>query len=331
MSHIFISYSHYDEKFRDTLITGLQKEGIDYWADIGLEVGEAWREQIDTNLEEAFALVVIVTNNSLQSPYVTYEWSWALGHEIPVLPLLFEQIIVPIHGRLNAIQHHKCHTEIPKEVFEAIKRYQKQSPFVVYIEVHISEMMLPFRYALATMTWLYSYDELANELYSTLTSIARLFLYEIYQVTGNKLPQLWLQNYHSFPREQKRKLQLLSERTEHLGAYMEEVIIDPSHDKANAFINMWKKEIEPVLQQFIGYDNWHLNEFDGVLQVITESGLILDSDDEIRTMVVAAGLLIPADLPDKFLLGLDKIFQRLSGNSYSTAPSSDDDLNTPPD
>jgi hypothetical protein len=323
MSHIFISYSHHDTKHRDALITELKKENIDFWADTGLEVGTAWREQIDSNLEESFALAVIVTNYSLQSSYVTYEWSWALGHEIPVFPLFFEDITVPIHDRLNAIhQHRTCYAGIPQEVFETIKRYQKQSPLVAYIGFHISQLMKPLQYVVRIMNWLYSYDEDEQtiELITAISSIHFQLIFEYSEVMRNKLPQLWLQNSHSFPREEKKKFQQLTELIDNLASY---IPLSDNRVAGQNFIKLWKENIEPVLQLFTAYNDPLYVNFDNKLEEIAASGLPI-YDDKIRVQIYLVGLKLHVSSNDKFSQQLREILNILSKEPISENDFSED-------
>src|SRR5690349_2110427 len=100
MSHLFISYSHDDNEYLTDFVeklkqTGFKDEGDDkdIWIDKrSIEGGEDWREEIDTALEESFAVVILLTKNSVTSSFVLYEWAWALGNNIKVIPILVEEI-----------------------------------------------------------------------------------------------------------------------------------------------------------------------------------------------------------------------------------------------
>ena len=97
MSYVFISYSHKDKIRATQLEEFLTSNKIDCWLDRTISAGEDWRDEIDQALANSFAVAVILTLNSIASHEVTYEWSWALGRDIPVIPLLFEEI--PDHKR----------------------------------------------------------------------------------------------------------------------------------------------------------------------------------------------------------------------------------------
>jgi CheY-like chemotaxis protein len=82
----------------------LKDAGVQVWLDqSALEVGEEWRDAIDQGITESDALLVILTPHACQSSYVTYEWAFALGKGIKVIPLLLEDC--DIHPRLAVLQY----------------------------------------------------------------------------------------------------------------------------------------------------------------------------------------------------------------------------------
>lgn len=72
---IFISYASEDRVFVKRLSTILRNRGLSVWTDTAIE--RVWRQEIDEFLEAALLIVVVVTPNSMESAYVTYEWSRA--------------------------------------------------------------------------------------------------------------------------------------------------------------------------------------------------------------------------------------------------------------
>lgn len=86
MPQAFISYESSDANFADLLKLKLKDAGIDVWLDHGaLRAGEEWRNAIDAGISSSEALLVVITPRSCKSPYVTYEWSFALGKGIRVI------------------------------------------------------------------------------------------------------------------------------------------------------------------------------------------------------------------------------------------------------
>lgn len=93
MSHVFISYSHEDADFVSRLDEIFQDEHINTWVDKKrLKAGENWREAIDREIKNSFALIVVLSPHAVVSPYVTYEWSFALGIGLEIIPVICRQI-----------------------------------------------------------------------------------------------------------------------------------------------------------------------------------------------------------------------------------------------
>lgn len=104
MSHIFISYNEDEADFATVLKTELEKAGFDIWLDRDqLHPGADWSDAIDHGLRTASAIVLVLSPSSRASEYVTYEWSYAIGAGIPVVPVLRRD--TAIHPRLDRLQH----------------------------------------------------------------------------------------------------------------------------------------------------------------------------------------------------------------------------------
>lgn len=103
MPQAFISYESNDAVFADLVRMRLKDVGIDVWLDHGaLRAGEEWRNAIDAGIESSDVLLVVITPRSCNSLYVTYEWSFALGQGIKVIPLLLKE--AKVHPRLGVLQ-----------------------------------------------------------------------------------------------------------------------------------------------------------------------------------------------------------------------------------
>ena len=103
MQHIFISYKNEDLDFAENVISRLEKEGFTTWADSKIGAGEEWRTSIDLAVKNALALVVIMTPEAKASEYVTYEWAFAWGVGIKVIPVMLRP--TQLHPRLEALQY----------------------------------------------------------------------------------------------------------------------------------------------------------------------------------------------------------------------------------
>jgi len=104
MSHIFISYAHDDKDSAELLKLKLQEAGFDVWADAAsLRAGNDWRIGIDDGIRGSAALIVVMTPAAKASEYVAYEWAFARGAGIKVIPILRKP--TALHPLLESLQH----------------------------------------------------------------------------------------------------------------------------------------------------------------------------------------------------------------------------------
>ncbi len=101
MRHVFVSYCHDDADFAHTLDDEVRKAGFATWRDLNLNAGENWRDGIDDGIKDAMAVVVIMSPTSRVSPYVNFEWAFALGCGVPVVPVLLKLSEADLHPRLS--------------------------------------------------------------------------------------------------------------------------------------------------------------------------------------------------------------------------------------
>jgi len=103
MQHVFISYKREDFDFAENLIYRLEQAGFATWADPKIKTGEEWRTEIDLAVRDAFALVVIMTPEAKASEYVTFEWAFASGARVKIIPVMLRQ--TELHPRLETLQY----------------------------------------------------------------------------------------------------------------------------------------------------------------------------------------------------------------------------------
>jgi hypothetical protein len=106
---VFISYKHdtLGVYFLKDLTRELQNSGFEVWSDRLIEVGDKWRESIDTGIKESFVIIVVLTPEATFSQYITYEWSYAMGLGIPIIPLVLVQLEpnAEMHPKLEPLQY----------------------------------------------------------------------------------------------------------------------------------------------------------------------------------------------------------------------------------
>jgi hypothetical protein len=102
---VFISYSHEDEGFVDKLAVHLTLSKVHVWVDRWeLHVGDSIIAKIQQVIQEASALIVVLSHASVQSEWCKKELSAGLVRELEekrvvVLPLLLEDCQVPMFLR----------------------------------------------------------------------------------------------------------------------------------------------------------------------------------------------------------------------------------------
>ena len=104
MSHIFISYAHFDNDFVELIRIKLNEVKIQTWVDdSSLKAGTDWRVSIDDAIRNSLVVVLVMSPDSLSSHYVTYEWSFAYGLRKPIIPLMYREIA--LHAKLATLQY----------------------------------------------------------------------------------------------------------------------------------------------------------------------------------------------------------------------------------
>jgi hypothetical protein len=88
---VFISYAREDIKVASEVATKLREECIVPWIDDYILGGDEWKNVIDQELKNCYAVVVIVTKNSMKSHYVTYEWSFASAMGKRIIPMIYQE------------------------------------------------------------------------------------------------------------------------------------------------------------------------------------------------------------------------------------------------
>lgn len=103
-ARFFISHSKEDGDFAENLKNRLKEKGFLGWIDTDvLEAGVDWRQEIDDAILGSKGVILILSPESKKSEYVTYEWAFALGLGLKIVPLLLKE--TPIHPRLEVFQY----------------------------------------------------------------------------------------------------------------------------------------------------------------------------------------------------------------------------------
>ena len=77
---VFLSHSHADAPLAARVSEALQRSGLEVWdTDVNVLPGDNWAAAVARALEESEAMVVLLTRDAINSPYVRREIEYALG------------------------------------------------------------------------------------------------------------------------------------------------------------------------------------------------------------------------------------------------------------
>ncbi len=89
MANIFISYSRSETTFVDRLSADLLGRGFNVWVDRRrLEGGQDWSKAIQRAINDAVAVIVVLSPDSMQSRYVLQEYRYAQRSGIRIIPVI---------------------------------------------------------------------------------------------------------------------------------------------------------------------------------------------------------------------------------------------------
>ncbi len=122
---LFISYSRKNKEIALELAQRLQEQGVAVWLDLlNLEPGTHWDIAIQNALEEANAVLVLLSPPAVASTYVLSEIDCALEQKKKIVPLLLEECRVPL--LLRRVQYIDCNQSL-EEGFLVLLEDLKQS------------------------------------------------------------------------------------------------------------------------------------------------------------------------------------------------------------
>jgi hypothetical protein len=101
---VFLSYSRRDEQIALQLATELRSLGVPLWIDqLDLVPGVAWDDSVMAALKRSESFLVLLSKDSVGSPNVLDEISYALDQRKQIVPVLLEACEKPL--RLHRLQH----------------------------------------------------------------------------------------------------------------------------------------------------------------------------------------------------------------------------------
>ena len=97
MADVFVSYKAEDRRRVQPLVQALQAEGLSVWWDEHIGVGDAWRETIERQLNEAKTVVVVWSKRSVgqEGGFVSEEATRAQKRGVYV-QVLIDAVMTPL-------------------------------------------------------------------------------------------------------------------------------------------------------------------------------------------------------------------------------------------
>lgn len=114
MSDVFVSYSHVDSIVANQIADVLTRAAVDYFRDVkDMDWGDRIETGVQTALEDANALLVVVSPASLKSAWVPYEIGYFSALKRRILPFLVHPSLdVPTY--LSALKHASSIEEVER-------------------------------------------------------------------------------------------------------------------------------------------------------------------------------------------------------------------------
>jgi len=144
MSHVFLSYSRVDTTFCERLDEDLEEHKFEVWRDRSdIRGGEDWQRAIESGVNQAFALLVLVSENSIKSDWVEKEIEFSELGEIEAIPILLDESQIPASiSKAQAIDFKIANTAhgadsikaYDKALVRLVRSLRKLNPRNIYLE-----------------------------------------------------------------------------------------------------------------------------------------------------------------------------------------------------
>ena len=102
-ARVFVSYASQDQAFVNKLRRALKARGVESWVDRHeLRGGDRFGDRIADAIGAARALLLVLSPHARASEYVAFEWAFAMGAGVKVIPLVLKEakrheVLRPLH------------------------------------------------------------------------------------------------------------------------------------------------------------------------------------------------------------------------------------------
>ncbi|VFN00747.1 MAG: TIR domain-containing protein [Candidatus Kentron sp. G] len=91
---VFISHSYEDSPWVAEFASALKTSGVKAWSDAEILPGENWPKKIEEALRESSTLVMVLSQNNIQSRWMFFELGAAVADEKRIIPVLLDDMDV---------------------------------------------------------------------------------------------------------------------------------------------------------------------------------------------------------------------------------------------
>lgn len=150
--YVFISYAHKDNEKVLDLIKFLKRKMCRIWYDEGLTPGSSWNDDLANHISKCECVIIIITNNSIQSQYVKLELNYAISLNKKIYPVFLENVELPaglammlgttqyIHINDLESETDKLIDSLPEVIFEAKKTpFYEKDGYELFLEIYKKE------------------------------------------------------------------------------------------------------------------------------------------------------------------------------------------------
>lgn len=145
---VFISYNRMQTEFVKRLSAYLRDAEIATFVDLErLRIGDNWKDELERTIKNSRVFIFILDDKILYSEVSNWELETAYSHNIPILPVMLEEVKIPAmfearFGHINRLFFDKANfKDCAKVLIDHIKalRVKKPSQVAVTASPNISE------------------------------------------------------------------------------------------------------------------------------------------------------------------------------------------------
>lgn len=89
---LFIAYAHEDTKHAEYIENIFDNSPYKCWRDKRIPAGENWKDFVEHRIIDSSGMILLISPEALKSPEVAYEWAFARGAKIPIIPVCWQMV-----------------------------------------------------------------------------------------------------------------------------------------------------------------------------------------------------------------------------------------------